>query len=517
MDSMSPAILLDFLKREKARREASSSMVGFIKHGWSVLEPGTEYHDGWHIHAIAEHLEACLSREIRQLIINIPPRHSKSLLGSCFFPCYTWLERPSERFLFASYAGSLSVRDSLKCRRLIQSPWYQENWGHLYKLIGDQNSKMFYENDKTGYRMATSVGAATTGHGGDIIVVDDPLNALEATSDMVLKTTQDWWSQAMSTRLNNPKTGVKIVIMQRLHDQDTTGHCLAEGGWEHLCLPAEFETKRRSATSIGWSDPRKKEGELLWPEHFGKEEVESLKKKLGTYGTAGQLQQRPAPEGGGILKSTHFKLWPSGKAIPDFQYILQSWDTAYGADQTLNDPSALTVWGIFRHEGANCALLLDAFAEHLTYPKLKKRVINEWDARYGPAKQPASLPLIEKKASGQSLIQDMRASYIPVIAFDPKSRSKEQRAHMVAPIHESGVVYILESSNEPGLPVDWAKEFWEQVEMFPTAKHDDYVDTYTQALIFFRDNGWLATPGVVEEEEEEHADDYKPRSNPYSS
>ena len=513
---VAPAIMLDFLKREKARREASSSMAGFIRHGWSILEPGTEYHDGWHIHAIAEHLEACLSREIRQLIINVPPRHSKSLLGSCFFPCFTWLERPSERFLFASYAGSLSVRDSLKCRRLIQSPWYQENWGHLYQLIGDQNSKMFYENDKTGYRMATSVGASTTGHGGDIIVVDDPLNALEAASDTVLKTTQDWWSQAMSTRLNNPKTGVKIVIMQRLHELDTTGHCLAEGGWEHLCLPAEFEPKRRCYTSIGWSDPRKEEGELLWPSHFGREELESLKKKLGTYGSAGQLQQRPAPEGGGILGEKHFKLWSAGKALPEFLFILQSWDTAYGEDKTLNDPSAMTAWGVFRHEGADCVMLLDAVSEHFAYPDLKKRVIEEWGAKYGPLKQTASLPLIEKKASGQSLIQDMRASRIPVTAFDPKSRSKEQRAHVIAPIHESGVVYIPESSNEPGKPVTWARPFIQQVAVFPTAKHDDYVDTYTQALIFLRDSGWIASPGIAEEVEEEYADDYRPRANPYA-
>lgn len=508
-------ITMDLLKREKAKREAETSMYGFIKHGWSILEPGTEFHDGWHIHAIAEHLEACLAREIRQLIINVPPRHSKSLLSSCFFPGYAWVENPTERFLFASYAGSLSVRDSLKCRRLIQSDWFQQNWGHRFKLIGDQNSKMFYENDKTGYRMATSVGASTTGHGGDIIVVDDPLNALEATSDVSLENTQTWWSQAMSTRLNNPKTGVKIVVMQRLHEQDTTGHCLAEGGWEHLCLPAEFESKRRCVTSLGWVDPRKEDGELLWPEHFGRPELEQLKKKLGSYGTAGQLQQRPAPEGGGILKEKFFCLWPAGDKIPDFQFILQSWDTAYSEDKTVNDPSAMTAWGIFLHNGRNCAMLLDAESEFLHYPQLKPRVIAKWADVYGTRKQRANVMVIEKKASGQSLIQDMRVSAIPVVPYNPGRASKTQRAHLVAPIHESSCVYILESSKEPGMPVAWARPFVLEVTTFPTAVHDDYTDTYTQALSYLRDARWLEIETVPDDEEEEYADDQRRETNPY--
>lgn len=515
-----PYVTLDLLKREKAKREAETSMHGFIKHGWSILEPGTEFHDGWHIHAIAEHLEACLAREIRQLIINIPPRHSKSLLSSCFFPAFTWIENPPERFLFASYAGSLSVRDSLKCRRLIQSDWYQNNWGHRFKLIGDQNSKMFYENDKTGYRMATSVGASTTGHGGDIIVVDDPLNALEATSDAALETTQQWWSQAMSTRLNNPKTGVKIVVMQRLHELDTTGHCLAEEGWEHLCLPAEFESSRRCVTSLGWVDPRKEDGELLWPEHFGRAELESLKKKLGTYGTAGQLQQRPAPEGGGILKEKYFRLWQSAKPVPTFLFIVQSWDTAYSdardsADHT--DPSAMTAWGVFLHEGRNCVMLLDAESEKLEYPSLKPRVISKWSDTYGPARQRANVMLIEKKASGQSLIQDMRRSHIPVVPYNPGRASKKQRTHLVAPIHESSCVYIPESSRQPDKPVSWARPFIKEVTTFPAAAHDDYNDTYTQALTYLRDAGWLEVDEVPEEEEEEFAEDSATKRNPYGA
>lgn len=514
--ALSPAIMLDALKREKERREAEGSLAGFIKHGWSILEPGTEYHDGWHIHAIAEHLEACLNRDIKQLIINIPPRHSKSLLASCFFPCYSWIEAPEERFLFASYAASLSVRDSLKCRRLMQSDWFQERWGHRFQLIGDQNSKMFFENDKTGYRMATSVGASTTGHGGTIIVVDDPLNALEASSENTLETTQNWWSQAMSTRLNNPKTGVKIVVMQRLHELDTTGHCLAEGGWEHLCLPAEFESKRRCVTSLGWVDPRKEDGELLWPEHFGRTEVDKLKATLGTYGTAGQLQQRPAPEGGGILKEKYFKIWPADKPLPEFMFLLQSWDTAYSEDKTVNDPSACTTYGVFRHEGTNCVMLIDALSEHMEYPVLKRKVISEYRAAYGPYNQRVDTLLIEKKASGQSIIQDLRVSNIPVVPYNPGRASKQQRAHTVAPLHEAGIIYIPESKSQPGSFANWALPFVQEVSTFPAAAHDDYTDTYTQALVLLRDQNWISIPGIEDEEEEEYADDVKPTRNPYA-
>jgi predicted phage terminase large subunit-like protein len=510
--------MFDALRRERDTREAERSLAGFIKHGWGVLEPGAEYHDGWHIHAIAEHLEACLAREIRQLIINIPPRHSKSLLAACFFPVFTWIADPEERFLFASYAASLSVRDSLKCRRLIQSVWFQERWGSRFKLIGDQNSKMFYENDKTGYRMATSVGASTTGHGGDIIVVDDPLNALEATSETVLENTQTWWSQAMSTRLNNPKTGIKIVVMQRLHDQDTTGQCLAEGGWEHLMLPAEFETKRRCVTSLGWVDPRKDEGELLWPEHFGSTEVAALKLKLGTYGTAGQLQQRPAPEGGGILKEEFFQMWPASRELPEFMFVLQSWDTAYSEDKTLNDPSAMTAYGVFAYKGRNCVMLLDVVNEPLEYPKLKERVVDEWGATYGDNRVKANTILMEKKASGQSIIQDMRVAGIPVVPYNPGKASKKQRTHAVAPIHETYVVYIPESKKVAGKFVSWAIPFVTQVTTFPTAPHDDMHDTYTQALTYLHISGWIVAPGVEEEKEEDDtAEVYSGRKNPYAS
>ena len=198
--------------------------------------------------------------------------------------------------------ASLSIRASLKCRRLVESPWYQANWGDRFQLTGDQNAKQRFENNKSGYRLATSVGGTATGEGGDRIVVDDPHNVNEAESELVRRGVLEWWDQVMSTRLNDPKRGTKVIVMQRVHEADLAGHVLTQGGYEHLCLPAEYEGPTR-CTVIGWSDPRDEPGQLLWAERFGPDEIQALKRSMGSYAAAGQLQQRPAPAEGGASSS----------------------------------------------------------------------------------------------------------------------------------------------------------------------------------------------------------------------
>jgi len=200
----------------------------------------------------------------------------KSIQVSVMWPAWEWTNNPERRWLFSSYAAVLSTRDSLKCRRLIESPWYRKNFGHIFELTGDQNVKNRYENTKTGYRIATSVGGAATGEGGDRIVVDDPHNVVEATSKAMRESTLQWWDETMSTRLNDPKTGAKVIVMQRVHEEDLSGHVFEQGDYEHLCLPAEYEGNK-IFTSIGWSDPREEIGDLLWSERFGRTEIDSLK------------------------------------------------------------------------------------------------------------------------------------------------------------------------------------------------------------------------------------------------
>ena len=216
-------------------------------------------------------MEAVTCGDIKRLLINLPPRHMKSLMVSVLWPAWTWgpCNRPDARFVFASYALSLSMRDSVKCRRVLASRWYRNAWGDRFALTGDQNTKTRFENDKRGYRMATSVDGALTGEGGDVIVVDDPHDVREVESDTVRESTLTSWDEAMSTRLNDPRTGAYVVIMQRMHERDLTGHILSRGhDWTHLCLPARYEPDHPHV----WAkdvrrapDARRAQGVLLWP------------------------------------------------------------------------------------------------------------------------------------------------------------------------------------------------------------------------------------------------------------
>ena len=233
----------------------------------------------------------------------------KSLTVSVFWPVWEWIRFPHRRWLFASYALSLSVRDSLKCRRLIESPWFQERWGDRFQLTGDQNRKERFENNKTGHRIATSVGGSATGEGGDRVVVDDPHNVRHRESDPIRRATLVWWDETMSTRLNDPKTGARVIVMQRIHEKDLSGHVLEQGGYEHLCLPAEFEPARKCTTKLPWSDERKSEGELLWQERISRSEISDFKLRLGPSGYAGQFQQRPAPAGGARFRLEWFRYY----------------------------------------------------------------------------------------------------------------------------------------------------------------------------------------------------------------
>jgi len=291
----------------KVERElATRSLSEFVRQAWQVVEPSTPFVPGFHIDAIIDHLEAVTRGEIRNLLINVPPRHMKGLLVSVFFPAWEWIRWPERRWLYSSYAATLSIRDSVKCRRLIESPWYQARWGHVFALTGDQNAKSRFDNNRSGYRLSTSVGGSVTGEGGDRIICDDPHKVDEVESDTARKNAIDWWDVAMSTRVNDPKTSAKVVVMQRCHQQDRSGHLLEQGGWEHLCLPAEYEGSKH-VTVIGFADPRTEHGQLLWRKRYGPKEIEETKRSLGSYAAAGQLQQRPSPAEGGMIKRYWFQ------------------------------------------------------------------------------------------------------------------------------------------------------------------------------------------------------------------
>lgn len=526
---------------ELDRADCEESLYEFLRHAWRYID-SSPFTDGWPVEAVAEHLQAVTDGEIRRLIINIPPRCAKSSLTSVAFPAWTWAQShisptsgPGVQFLHASYAQQLSLRDSVKCRRLIESPWYQSLWGDRFHLTGDQNTKTRFDNDKQGSRLSTSVGSALTGEGGSIIVVDDPNAAQEAFSEATIASTIEWWDSALSTRLNDPKTGAFVVIQQRLSEEDLTGHIMSkdEGEWTHLCLPMRYEWRRHSYTSLGWNDPRgtdeegeplvevnedgdriavspeaeleledNREGELLWPERFGENEVTILEKQLGPWAAAGQLQQRPEPKGGGIIKREWWQTWDSPH-YPNMDLIIACLDTAY-TTKTENDPSAMTVWGVFSNEGSVQAPrhVMSRDGERVDYERMytetapKVMLMHAWQGRYELhdlvlkvadtcRSMKVDTLLIENKAAGYSVAQEIKRMYgferFGVHMYDPKSQDKMARLYSVQHLFAEGLIYA---------PIkQWSEMVITQVGTFPKGKHDDLVDTVSMAVRHLRDTG----------------------------
>lgn len=518
---------LDADPRDLERLALTEDYHRFIRKTWPVLEPGVPFVDGMPIGAVTEHLQALMEGTLgkRNLLINIPPRCMKSTSVSVALVPWVWArpEWSHLKFLYTSYSGDLSMRDSIKARRLIKSPWYQERFGSVYSMTGDQNVKGRFDNNRNGTRLATSVGGQGTGEGGDVIIADDPHNAQEAESDTVREGTVRWWRETMSTRGNNPDTVRKIVVMQRLNEADLSGYILAEeiGEYVHLCLPMRYEKKRIFIGSM-FKDPRTADGQLLWPERFSEQATARLERSLGEYGAAGQLQQRPAPRGGGMVKETSFHLWSQKKALPDFTYVIQSYDTAF-TERTTGDPTGCLTLGVFIYQKANHVMILDAWDEMLNYPALRKKVVADWKAVYGgtldddlhPGRRP-DIVVVENKGSGQSILQDLRAAKVPAFAYNPGKADKMARLQGALPLIETDILWVPESKNDPNEPVKWVRDAIKQITTFPAAAHDEYVDCLSQGLLYLRDLGLLDLE-EVEDEDEETTKDYgvKKGENPY--
>ena len=321
--------------REVERRRCEESFGFFARQAWHTIEPGTQYVHGWHVEAIVDHLIACLPRErieeveigglvqkrrvadpgqIRKLLITMPPRHMKSTLVSVLFPAWIWTTRPELRFLTSSYALSLAIRDSMRMRAVIQSPWYRSLWGSSFNLLADQNKKERFFNNRMGYRMVTSPDSAATGEGGDLVMVDDAHNVADADSPAKRQHNKTWWFESMGSRGNNPKTVSHIVCMQRVHMEDLPAECVKRE-YVHLNLPARYDPKRSCVTVIGWKDWRQTEGELLWPDRFDEPTMQDLEKTLGPFGVASQLQQDPQLRGGAFIKREWFNRRISPKEL----------------------------------------------------------------------------------------------------------------------------------------------------------------------------------------------------------
>lgn len=453
------------VQKEIQKRLYQRSLVAFVRKAWSIIEPDREYVHNWHIDTLAELLQKVSQGEIRRLLVNVPPGTMKSILISVMWPAWEWTRKPELRILAASYSDHLTVRDNLKMRDIVSSPWYRDLFG--VTLVEDQNAKTLYKNTRGGQRVATSVGGKGTGEHPDRILIDDPLTADQARSEVERQSANDWFDQTISTRGVTRDTAI-VVVMQRLHEDDLAGHLIARGGWEHLCLPMRYEARRaKTDTQPGHEpdprDQRTTEGELLWSGLFTEKIVRQLELDLGPYGTAGQLQQRPAPIGGGLFKREWFKIVD---AAPVVARRARGWDTAgteSGGDWTVGVRIA-EAGGLFYVEDVQREQLGPAGVDSLM--KLTARLD-------GP-----EISQREEKEGGSSGKTVIAARVKTLVGFDYAgvqiSGDKITRAKPFRAQVEAGNVYLVKGP--------WNAAYITELCLFPNGKNDDQVDASSCAF-----------------------------------
>lgn len=392
----------------------------------------------------------------------------KSTIISQAFPAWEWLRHPHLQYLTASYAKDVATRDAVDSRRIIESSAYRAAWGSRFRMTTDQNVKTRYENDHKGSRVVTATDAAGTGFGGNRIIVDDPVSALEADSPNARAQSIEWWKGTASTRLNNPKEDAIIVVHQRLNNEDLTGYILAEeAGWEHLVLPMRYDSRLSKTTSLGFVDPRKIDGELMSPSRLDEDTVTEMESRLGVYHTAAQLQQNPSSRGGNIFERGAWKFY---KVLPEITQYVISADCAF-KDTKNSDYVAIQTWGI---AGANKYLIRRVrarmgFAATLLAIRAAKAACPK-----------AMAVLIEDKANGPAIIETLKSEISGVVPIDPDG-GKASRAYAIQPEQQAGNLWLPDPSFDPNI-----EEYIAELSSFPNAKHDDEVDATTQFVNWWR-------------------------------
>lgn len=449
------------------REYCSRSLVNFTKRAWHVLEPSQPYVHGWHIEAIAEHLEAVTRGELIRLYIAVPPGCMKSLTVGVLWPAWEWgpAGLPGNRFLGTSHSSEFATRDNLRCKRLIESEWYQKLWGNEVKLTGDQSAKTKFENTKTGFRQAMAFTGMTGGR-GDRVALDDVMSVDDAASDKKREAIITTFLEALPTRVNNPDKSAIVNIQQRLHERDTIGVSISKDlGYEGLVLPMEFEADNRCVTSIGFKDPRTKEGELLFPERFPREVVDRDKKTLGSYAVAAQFQQRPAPREGGIFKRDWFEIVP--EAPIGVQWV-RGWDLAASEDR-----DAAYTAGVKLGRGQDGTFYVGHVVRgQLSASGVEKLIVNT------ASQDPPGCIIDCPQDPGQAGKAQVRylasklAGYI--VHFGTETGSKLQRAEPVSAQAEVGNIKLIKG--------DWNEAFLDEIQMFPNGSFKDQVDALSRAF-----------------------------------
>lgn len=462
----------------------------FVEGAWHVVE-AKAFVPNWHIDVLCEQLEAVTRGECHRLLVNVPPGTAKSLIVSVFWPAWEWATDPSKRYLCASYGQDLATRDAVKTRVLVESEWYQALWPTA--LRDDQNQKTRYELMDGGWRIATSVGGRGTGEHPDRIIIDDPHNAQQAQSDLERQAAIDWFTQTVSTR-GVTRDAAIVVIMQRLHESDLSGHILAGDGaseWTHVCLPMRYEHASALIATKAQRpmvDQRREPGALLWPALFSEARVRSLEVALGSYAAAGQLQQRPAPAEGGILKLKWLQYYePESK--PSITQVIISADTALKEKQQ-NDFSVIQAWGVHGPQRFALRRVRGRWGLGELIQQIKD--MHRWALEQYP--EAGVLVLIENTAAGPDAIRALRRQITGVVPWNKKG-DKVQCAMAAQPVLEAGNVIVPGAEAvtggrpDTGLTPGWVQEMLTEWAGFPNAAHDDDVDAFTQMIIRLQQNG----------------------------
>lgn len=440
----------------------------FAKEAWEFVDPDP-FIDIPIAKIVCDHNQALFEGYIssNRLLESIPPGFGKSMYSCVMMPAWAWTTRPQTRFLTGSYSLEFATRDSRRSRDLIKSDWYQYYWGNKFDFAGDQDKKTNYENTAKGYRFTFGTGSAFTGTRADFIIIDDSIKMQDGESKIVRDST-NYLMGNLDSRLTNQVTGKILAIGQRLHLEDSIGHLLSKknAGWEYLCLPLLCDPMRRCKTSI-FTDNRKG-NECLWPERFTPKFIARIKEGMGTRAFNAQFLQNPEAESGSIIKREWLQYY---EALPPFQYILMSLDTAFTKKKT-SDYSAISVWGVTR----DGYYLIDMIWDKLEYPDLRHKCVTLYN-KYRPHKM-----IIEKASSGHALIPELkRDTRIPVEGFPTDgnkwSGSKEQRLYLVSPLFEARKVFFPKNA-------EWLNDFEDELLHFPSVIHDDRVDSLSMALIY---------------------------------
>jgi len=466
-------------KRLDIREEAQDKFMPFAHH---VYE---NFIEGAHHRVIAEKLERVARGELKRLIINMPPRHSKSEFASYLMPAWFLGRNPKLKIIQATHNTELAVRFGRKVRDLIADPQYKDIFPAT-NLKEDNKSAGKWQTDKGGEYFAAGVGAAVTGRGADLFVIDDPHSEQDAMSESAFDQAYEWYTSGPRQRLQ--PGGAIIIVMTRWGKKDLTGRLMAtQGGdimadkWEVVEFPAILPSD-----------------EPLWPEFWNKEALLSIKGSLPVGKWNAQWQQTPTTSESAIVKREWWQVWEK-EDIPPCKYILQAYDTAFSKKESA-DYSAITTWGVFQPEegGPDHIILLDAQRDRWNFPELKNKAYEEYEY-WEP-----DMIIIEAKATGTPLIDELRLRGVPALGFSPgKGKDKITRMHMVAPLFEAGVVWAPEDKK-------FADEVIEEVVSFPNGDYDDYCDSMTLALMRFRQGGFVYLDGEDDEE-----DTYRPKREYY--